>query len=82
MDEMRQNPAWDIRLDGRAWEGEEAMARYELTPEKFEMYKGKLFWDDDQREQLLGCLLENLGAARAVQLGDPEVWKQAVEGLQ
>ncbi len=78
---MTPNTDWDIRLDGRTWEGEEAMARYELTPEKFEMYKGKLFWDDDQREQLLGCLLENLGAVRAVRLGDPEVWKRAVSEL-
>ena len=49
---------WDVQLEGRAWVGEEAMARYQLTPEKFEMYKGKLFWDDEERMALLGCLLE------------------------
>ncbi len=72
---------WDIQLEGRAWVGEEAMARYQLTPEKFEMYKGKLFWDDEERMALLGCLLENLGAARAVSLGDPEVGREAVAKL-
>ena len=46
------------------------------------MYKGKLFWDDDQRLQLLGCLLENLGAAATVQLGDAAVWKRAVAALE
>jgi hypothetical protein len=45
---------WDIRRMGRAWKGEEARHRWELTPEKFEMYQGKLFWDDEQRVALLG----------------------------
>ncbi len=82
MDETTQHIDWDIRLEGRQWQGEEAMVRYNLTPEKFEMYKGKLFWDDEQRVQLLGCLLENVGAAAAVQLGDPAVWKRAVAALE
>jgi len=69
---------WDIRLDGRPWEGPEAMARYQLTPEKFEMTEGRLFWTDEQRETLLALLLENVGARRAVQLGNPAIWKQAV----
>lgn len=73
---------WDIRREGRAWEGEEARQRYELTPEKFEMFEGKLFWNDDERVQLLGLLLENLGADRAVRLGDPAVWRAAIEGLR
>ena len=82
MDELTREIDWDIRLEGRAWEGDEAMARYQLTPEKFEMYKGKLFWDNEQRIQLLGCLLENVGAAAAVQLGDPAIWKRAVGTLE
>jgi hypothetical protein len=53
---------WDIRREGRAWTADEAHARYELTPEKFEMWKGKLFWDDTQRLTLLALLLENVGA--------------------
>jgi len=42
---------------------------------------GKLLWSDEDRETLLGLLLENVGADRAVQLGDPEVWRAAVAKL-
>jgi hypothetical protein len=73
---------WDIRLEGRAWSGEEARARWELTPEKFEMYEGKLFWSDEQRIDLLGLLLENIGAREVVRLGDPAVWHEAVRRLE
>lgn len=72
--------AWDIRREGRAW-GAEAMARYELTPEKLEMNRGKLLWDEEDRVLLLGLLLENVGADRAVRLGDPAVWRAAVAAL-
>ena len=34
---------WDIRREGRAWKGAEALKRCELTPEKFEMIGAKLF---------------------------------------
>ena len=51
---MTEQIDWDIRLEGRVWEGEQARARYELTPEKFEMWQGKLFWDDEQRLALDG----------------------------
>ena len=64
--------AWDIRREGRAWAADEARARYELTPEKFEMWKGKLFWDDTQRLTLLALLLENVGVDQALRLGDPD----------
>lgn len=72
---------WDIRRQGRRWKQGEARARWELTPEKLEMYEGKLLWDDDQRLVLLGMLLENVGADRAVRLGDPTVWREAVAEL-
>ena len=39
---------------------------------------GKIFWDDEQRLRMLGLLLEQLGADAAVQLGDPQVWRDAV----
>ena len=71
---------WDIRRNGRAW-GDEASDRYRLTPEKFEMYEGRLFWSDEERLLLLGLLLENLGADAAVRLGDPRVWRAAVASL-
>jgi hypothetical protein len=57
------------------------MDRYALTPEKLEMIGGKLLWSDEDREMLLGLLLENVGADRAVRLGDPEVWRAAVAKL-
>ena len=74
--------AWDIRREGRAWTADEALPRWELTPEKFEMDGGKLFWDDRDRLTLLALLLENVGADAAVRLGDPEVWRAAIRELR
>lgn len=73
---------WDIRREGRAWVAGEATRRWELTPEKLEMWEGKLLWSDEDRVKLLGLLLENVGADPAVRLGDPEVWIAAVEALR
>jgi len=73
--------SWDTRNEGRSWEAGEAMDRYLMTPGKFEMVDGKLLWSDGDRETLLGLLLENVGADRAVRLGDPEVWRAAVAKL-
>jgi hypothetical protein len=72
---------WDIRRAGRAWTADEAMPRYNLTPEKFEMYQGKLFWSDEDRVNMLGLMLENVGTDQAVRLGDPAVWRAAVAAL-
>jgi hypothetical protein len=60
---------------------DEAWARFVLGPEKIEMVKGKLLSTEEDRETLLALLLENVGADRAVQLGDPEVWRAAVAKL-
>ena len=76
-----QHVNWDIRRNGRAWSDDEAEDRWQLTPEKFEMMDGRLFFDDEQRLQLLGLLLENVGADAAVRLGDPKVWRAAVADL-
>jgi hypothetical protein len=76
------DPPLDIRGRGRAWRSGEAMARWNLlTPEKFEMIDGRLFWDAETRIKLLAALLENVGADTAVRLGDPAVWKRAAEKL-
>lgn len=72
---------WKIGNEGRAWSGSEAQERYQLAPEKLEMIRGKLLWSDEERETLLGLLLENVGADRAVQLGDAEVWRAAIAKL-
>jgi hypothetical protein len=45
------------------------------------MSDGKLLWSEEDRLLLLAALLENVGALRAVQLGDPRVWSAAVERL-
>jgi hypothetical protein len=73
---------WRIERQGRAWQGDEGMQRWELTPGRLEMVRGKLLWDDESRLQLLGLLLENVGADAAVRLGDPSVWIEAIEALR
>jgi hypothetical protein len=78
---MATEVKWVIRREGRAWTADEAMPRYNLTPEKFEMYQGKLFWNDEDRLNMLGLMLENVGADQAVRLGDPAVWRAAVAAL-
>ena len=72
---------WNIGREGRAWSGDEALGRWELTPERFEMFDGKLFLDQEERLMLLGLLLENIGVDAAVRLGDPAVWREAVATL-
>ena len=74
-------PKWDIRNEGHAWAKDEAWPRFVLRPEKIEMVEGKLLSTEQDRETLLALLLENVGADRAVRLGDPEVWRAAVAKL-
>ena len=69
---------WDIRLTGRSWSGAEFHQRADLRPEKLEIWEGRLLFDDQERVNLLGLLLENLGADRVVRMGKPEVWVDAV----
>jgi len=76
-----QETRWDIRHEGRAWNGQEAQKRYELLPEKIEMHGGKLFWSDDERLTVLALLLENVGVDKVVCLGNPEVWRKAIEKI-
>ncbi|MGE5231171.1 MAG: hypothetical protein ACM3NS_05475 [Deltaproteobacteria bacterium] len=73
---------WDIRRAGRRWAASEARGRFALTPEKFEMSDGRLFWSDAERLTLLGLLLENVGVDAAVRLGEPEVWRGAIRDLR
>jgi hypothetical protein len=71
---------WDIRRAGRAWRGE-AISRYEMTPEKTEMVAGKLYGTEEERLTMLALLLENVGTDKAVRIGDPDIWRAAVDGL-
>jgi hypothetical protein len=74
-------PQWDIRNQGRPWTKDEAWERFELLPEKNGMFSGQLAWSDEEREHVLGLLLELFGADKAVQLGNAEVWRAAVAKL-
>jgi hypothetical protein len=76
-----EKPTWDIRNERRKWGKDEAWGRFILKPRKIEMVGGKLLGHDEDRETLLCLLLENVGVDRAVQLGDPEVWRKAVAKL-
>ena len=72
---------WDIRRQGRPWRNKECRARYDLAPEKIELIEGKLFWSERDRVVMLGLLLENVGVDKVVRLGDPAVWREAIEQL-
>ncbi|HYN21844.1 MAG TPA: hypothetical protein VE078_12855 [Thermoanaerobaculia bacterium] len=72
---------WDIRNEGRKWRSEEVRERWQRTIGKIELIEGEISWSDEERLTMLGLLLELLGADRAVQLGDPEVWRRAVGKL-
>ena len=71
---------WDIRRDGHAW-SVEAMSRYQMTPEKTEMLNGRLYGTEEERLTMLALLLENVGADKAVRLGEASVWRAAVAAL-
>ncbi len=72
---------WDIRNEGRAWREGEAMDQFFMKPHKIEMVGGKLLNCDEDRETLLALLIENVGADRAVHLGNADVWRAAVAKL-
>jgi hypothetical protein len=81
-------PKWDTRRKGRPWTKEESWKRFELFPEKFElfpekneMFNGQLLWSQRERENILGLLLELVGADKAVRLGSPEVWRAVIADL-
>ena len=73
---------FDIRREGRSWSGKEFEKSYLAMPEKMEAVDGKLYWNDEERLKVLGALLENIGIDGAVRLGDPRLWRQAIDELQ
>lgn len=75
------NSEWDVRRHGRRWSGEEAVARYALAPGKIELIEGRLLWSDQDRLNLLGLLVENLGADAVVRLGNTDIWREAIAAL-
>ena len=72
---------WKIGLEGHSWDGDEMLERLELMPEKREIIDGKLFWTEEDRLAMLAMLLENVGTAAAVKLGDADAWRRAVASL-
>ena len=72
---------WDIRREGRAWDPEEVPARYRVIPEKIELILGRLYWSETDRLNMLALLLENVGVDKAVRLGNPDVWREAISRL-
>ena len=72
---------FDVRREGRRYEGEEFDATYFSMPEKMEACDGKIYCADDDRLKVLGTLLECMGADAAVRIGDPAVWRAAVASL-
>ena len=45
------------------------------------MYDGQLFWSDEARVLMLGMLLENVGIDKAIRLGNPSDWREAIAAL-
>jgi hypothetical protein len=72
---------WDILRMGRDWRSNEVWQRWQLAPEKIELIQRKIFGTDEDRIRMLGLLLELLGMDRAVQLGDSQMWRDAVNQL-
>jgi hypothetical protein len=73
---------FQIGNEGRRWTGPEWRARLAGAPEKMELYDGWLYGEEEERLYMLAALLEQVGADKAVQLGDPEVWRRAVAKLR
>ena len=71
---------FDIQRQGRKWSRSEVEKKYrKLCPEKIELIEGRMFWTDEERRNMLALLLENVGMDAAVSLGDPVLWKQAID---
>lgn len=73
--------SWHIGRTGRAWTHEEFETGYFALPEKMEVSEGKLFWSEEDRLNMLGLVLINVGVDRAIRLGDPRVWQAAIAEL-
>ena len=69
---------YNVTLAGRPWSGAEAQERYAELPLKPELIDGRLYFTQDERLEMLAALLEHCGAAAAVRIGDPDVWREAV----
>lgn len=81
-EDRRYDIDWDIRREGRRWRGAEFHARADCLIElKLEIWDGKLFMSEAPRRAILAMLLENEGMDAVVRMGDPALWKQAIDAL-
>ena len=65
-----------------SWSSDEWRSATETYAPKFEVHQGRLFWCVEHRLAVLGLMLENLGVDAAVRLGDPKVWREAIDALE
>ena len=72
---------WDIRRGGRRWSHKEFDQRLYQAPEKIEFVNG-IFASEQERLNVLGMLLENLGIDKVVRFGKLEDWKAAIADLE
>ena len=79
---MNNTINWNIQRNGRAWQGDEAKQKYALTPEKIEMFNGKLFFSEEDRLNMLGLLMENVGIDKTLEICDTKVVYEAFEVLK
>jgi hypothetical protein len=71
---------FNIQRQGRKWNRTEIDQKYRnLCREKIDLIEGRMFWTDEERLNMLALLLENVGMDTAVRLGDPALWKQAID---
>ena len=71
---------FNIQRQGRQWSRTEIEQKYHrLCPEKIELIEGRMSWTDQERLNMLALLLENVGIDAAISLGDPTLWKQAMD---
>jgi len=73
---------WDIRREGRAWSRDEMRSRLALTPEHFEVFDGKMLFTEENRLDLLGVVLEQVGIDAALRLVPKELWREALEAYE
>ncbi|HSB73992.1 MAG TPA: hypothetical protein VLH58_03055 [Candidatus Methylomirabilis sp.] len=67
---------WDIRRHGQPI----TIEQYQSLPEApLELLSGYLYPSEEDRLALLGALLQNVGVEAAVRLGDPAVWREAIQ---
>ena len=72
---------WDIRRGGRRWSHEEFDQRLCQAPDKIEFVNG-IFASEQERFNVLGMLLENVGIDKVVRFGKLEDWKSAIADLE